>query len=343
MKIHEFIPESRDYRDPDVALKQDLEAQQRRLALAMSRRTATFIGSNATTWDSKSNKRAQDLEDRGISPMAIWRATGNWRGLEGEWRQEISDKDVTLKKTTGSGKLGDFIDHPELAKAYPGIDKNLNVEFVDSIEDIIGQPATGAFFPGTNTIMVSKTLPSTGEERTEEDMLQTLAHEWQHSIQNDYEPEFTPGANPAMPAMHDISTSVNNYHVRKDLAGEPDANPLNRYANKYGPYTTTDAYFSTGGEHMSNATADRLGMDDNERLDNYPGNHMYNQNVTIGGDKVPTNAHGKNIPVHPVADQRDTDTDSVVTKHKDGNSWHNKGNKSTTYLSKDGRYPFEKP
>ena len=73
----------------DVAKKQDAEAQQRRLARAMANRQANFIGSNADTWDSKANKRARDLEDFAlISPMAIWRATGNWRGLEGEWRQE---------------------------------------------------------------------------------------------------------------------------------------------------------------------------------------------------------------------------------------------------------------
>lgn len=344
MKIHEFIPESRDYRDPDVALKQDAEAQQRRLARAMSNRQATFIGSNAATWDSKANKRARDLEDRGISPMAIWRATGNWRGLEGEWRQELSDKGVTLKKTTGSGTLGDFIDHPEFFKAYPGIDKNLKVEFVDDLTKMLGMPASGAFIPGQNKVLISKTFD--GEKIPEERILLTLAHEWQHSIQNDYEPDFAPGANPTMQGVKDLARTVNNYPVRILNYDNEKVNPFNPYQKDYGDYNSTDAYYDTGGEHMSNAVMKRFDYDDNERVDAYPGNHFYRRNVHIPGNKVPPNAHGKNIPIDKYAEPRD-DTHSTVTTHLDGvfgdGSWHGKGNKSTTYISKDGRYPHEKP
>ena len=340
MKIHEFIPESRDYRDPDVAKKQDAEVQKRRLARAMANRQATFIGSNAATWDTKANKRARDLEARGISPMAIWRATGNWRGLEGEWRQELSDKGVTLKKTTGSGTLGDFIDHPEFFAAYPGIDKNLKVEFVDDLTKMIGMSASGAFLPSQNKVLVSKTFD--GEKLPQEEMLSILAHEWQHSIQNDYEPDFAPGANTTMQGVRDLQRTVNNYPVRVLNYDNEKVNPFNRH----GRYDNINAYADTGGEKMSRAVQDRFDYDDNERRDAYPGNHFYRQTVHIPGDKVPPNAHGKNIPVNQYSEPRD-DTHSTVTRHLDGvfgnGSWHGKGNKSTTYVSKDGRYPHEKP
>lgn len=341
MKINEILNEALDDRDPEEARKQNAARERARLQKAMSNRQATFIGSNAATWDAKANKRARDLEARGISPIAIWKATGNWRGLEGEWRQEISDKGVKLKKTTGSGTLGDFVDHPEFFKAYPGIDKNLKVEFVNDLTKELGMRAAGAFIPGQNKLMISKTYD--GEDISELDMLLTLAHEWQHSIQNDYEPDFAPGANPHMPGVKDLTRTVNNYPVKILNYDDEKVNPLAYWSG----YDQLDAYYDTGGEKMSNAVSDRFDMDDNERRDAYPGNHFYNTTVHIPGDKVPPNAHGKNIPVNQYSKQRGDDTHSAVTTHLNGvfgnNTWHNKGNKSTTYRSKDGRYDHEKP
>ena len=94
---------------------------------------------------------------------------------------------------------------------------------------------------------------------------------------------------------------------------------------------------------MARAVDDRLEMDDLERLKNYPGNHMYNLNVHIPGNKVPKNAYGTNIPVDSYSEPRDGTTTSATTTHKKGDSWHQKGNTTTTYRSKDGRYDWEKP
>ena len=78
----------------------------------------------------QSEQKSTRFRRPGTWPMAIWRATGNWRGLEGEWRQE-SDKGVTLKKTTGPGTLGDFIDQNFQKKKHILELINLKVEFVD--------------------------------------------------------------------------------------------------------------------------------------------------------------------------------------------------------------------
>jgi hypothetical protein len=50
-----------------------------------------FIGSKAKTWDAESNAQALALEKEGRSPEEIWQATQNFRGADGNWRQEISD------------------------------------------------------------------------------------------------------------------------------------------------------------------------------------------------------------------------------------------------------------
>ena len=116
--------------------------------------------------------------------------------------------------------------------------------------------------------MVSKTYD--GENIMKEKMLKILAHEWQHSIQNDYEPEFAPGANPTMQGVRDLARTVNNYPVRVLNYDNEKVNPFNPYQKDYGDYNNVDAYFDTGGEKMPNAVMKRFDMDDNERRDAYP-------------------------------------------------------------------------
>jgi hypothetical protein len=120
--------------------------------------TATFIGPNSESWQPMDYQEALELEKQGMSPEDIWRKTGTGRGLDRKWRQEISDYDAYLTDTnlfaedyryegsngetrsplarnpniinedTGrnafynGGQLKDGLDHPELYKAYPGME-----------------------------------------------------------------------------------------------------------------------------------------------------------------------------------------------------------------------------
>lgn len=123
---------------------------------------ATFIGPNSASWQPMDYTEALALEKQGMSPEDIWRKTGTGRGLDSKWRQEISDYDAYLtnnalfkedldyeyrpdnfNKSTRSplsrnrsiinedtgknmfyngGQLRDGLDHPELYKAYPGME-----------------------------------------------------------------------------------------------------------------------------------------------------------------------------------------------------------------------------
>jgi len=117
---------------------------------------ATFIGPNSASWQPMDYKEALELEKQGFSPEDIWRKTGTGRGLDSKWRQEISDYDAYLTDSSlfnedyrrldgeprsplarnpnivdtdsgrngfyNGGQLRDGLDHPELYKAYPGME-----------------------------------------------------------------------------------------------------------------------------------------------------------------------------------------------------------------------------
>ena len=51
----------------------------------------TFIGKGSKLWNAESHNIAQALEKQGVDAETIWNQTGNARGLDKKWRQEISD------------------------------------------------------------------------------------------------------------------------------------------------------------------------------------------------------------------------------------------------------------
>lgn len=53
---------------------------------------AMFIGANAKTWDAAAAAKAAQMDARRVDPRVIWQETGTFKGADGKWRQEISDK-----------------------------------------------------------------------------------------------------------------------------------------------------------------------------------------------------------------------------------------------------------
>jgi hypothetical protein len=90
-------------------------------ALGALPEAAMFIGALAKTWDAASNAKAVEMEARGIDPRTIWRETGNWRGPDGQWRQEISDQPARYVGGQPGDLAGQVLQHPELAAAYPDV------------------------------------------------------------------------------------------------------------------------------------------------------------------------------------------------------------------------------
>ena len=111
---------------------------------------------------------------------------GWFKDKEGNWKFEISDKDMTLKKNlklsdTGN-RLGDILEHDALFRAYPEL-RDTIVNFKD-IKD-----ASGFFHKGTKEITLNKRLFNTQDWKKSVEA--SLIHEVQHAIQ---EIEGYPGA-----------------------------------------------------------------------------------------------------------------------------------------------------
>ena len=102
-----------------------------------------FASNRAKTLPKLSKAKAEELETAYKPPQEIFNQTGFFRGPEGEWRFEISDKDMKIKpeflktkteiwggRPTSSydenavtyAKLSDVVEHPELFKAYPELE-----------------------------------------------------------------------------------------------------------------------------------------------------------------------------------------------------------------------------
>lgn len=152
---------------------------------------AMFIGGLARTWNKASNARAVDLEKAGVNARKIWEETGNWRSPDGQWRQEISDKDALFNASLVAGKrvendlpigyagldlgptVGGILEHQPLQAAYgTGLTSgtrigNKNTMFGDGVQGAID--ASG---------VVTINAPAKADQARS-----TILHELQHAIQ----------------------------------------------------------------------------------------------------------------------------------------------------------------
>lgn len=138
----------------------------------------------------------------------IWRETGWFRGLDGEWRREFSDEPMRLNlapniwrrnpldlisrnprrylKEGRSYTLGDALDHPELFRRYPEF-KDIKVERLP--DEAVEEGTWGHFDSVNNTIRLKPDL--TGDQ-----IKSVIVHEIQHKIQE--KEGFALGANSTM-------------------------------------------------------------------------------------------------------------------------------------------------
>jgi hypothetical protein len=142
---------------------------------------ATFAGIGAKTADFGALSKAKELTAAGRPREDIWRETGWFQGVDGNWRFEIDDSTAQL---TGAkeGKLRDVMTHPDLYNAYP------EVGDITVIRD--PDPSYLGSYDATNKIMTYN--PDVGSER----VLSTLIHEGNHGVQD--VAGHAPGGNPFM-------------------------------------------------------------------------------------------------------------------------------------------------
>lgn len=130
----------------------------------------SFIGIKAKNFDRNRLAEAQIMEANAAHPDEIWMKTQTFKGADGRWRQEIPDRDAGIKQELNPGgtlRLKDHLDHPELFKAYPELEK----------VDVVAHPGDRSM---ANYSSASNTVNVGGEWINNKEV---LLHEIQHAIQ----------------------------------------------------------------------------------------------------------------------------------------------------------------
>lgn len=151
-----------------------------------------FVGPKSKTWNSNAAAAAVQMERQGASPEQIWEATGNWRGPDGNWRQEIGDDkikfrdDFAKRGLTEENKfqfppakpLPEALSAPELIAAYPQL-QSLSVN-TRKLPDWVPDTSNSG---GELATMTNRPVGIFAYNKTEGGALDTTAHELQHVVQ----------------------------------------------------------------------------------------------------------------------------------------------------------------
>lgn len=134
-----------------------------------------FAGRKALTANKRALGKAMTMEGRGTSRDEIWKETGWFKDVDGQWKFEIDDSAMRLTDEspidqTGRGVAGpeSAIQHPDLAEAYPEL---------ATMEHLISGKGSGGYLEtGQPYKLVSRSM-SPAQRRS------TAIHEMQHAAQ----------------------------------------------------------------------------------------------------------------------------------------------------------------
>lgn len=150
-----------------------------------------FMGDLSKTWDKSAAQKALEMEKAGADPRAIWQETGTFKGVDGNWRQEIDDSAAMFNPSTINGKMqendifnavpgmsvgrgSDLLHHPKLSEAYG---RDLVPEaYIGNKNTLFGDGVQGAYDPASGAITINAPAKA-GAARS------TMLHELQHAVQ----------------------------------------------------------------------------------------------------------------------------------------------------------------
>lgn len=216
----------------------------------------TFIGKSAKTWDKAAHSKALDMEKAGADPRVIWSETGNWKGPDGNWRQEISD-DVASFTKSGAKELKDYgartegriFNHSDLYKSYP------------DTSNIVVLRDKGNDYSGYHTAQDNNIGLSFPNKKIDVNALKDInIHELQHAIQSSE--GWAKGGSPE--GMREEALGM----LRRDVAS--GAIPTTEQAMAMLPMAQENAYRRLAGEAEARATQKRIPLTAAQRRARFP-------------------------------------------------------------------------
>ena len=184
-------------------------------------------------------------------------SSGWFKGKDGQLRYEISDEAMKLKDkdwTYGEkGKLADFVEHPELFKAYPEL-KDMPFEVGQKTDKYIA-----SFNPNTQTLKINPDAIKSGDEG----ILDVITHEVQHAIQ--HKEGFATGSNPTYAAEQALTELAEKIYSMPPGKAKLEAQDLyfelRNNKEEFGQYM----YLRSPGEVEANIVSARRKLSDEMR------------------------------------------------------------------------------
>ena len=215
-----------------------------------------FIGPGSQSWDEQAAFKASKMEAAKASPQEIWAKTGTFRGPDGNWRQEISDKGSVLGLSQTKGSADEILRHPELYGAYPEL-AGTKMNLYGTMK---GAPEIKASLSGTPKEGFQVDIYEPG---IKDNPRLSAIHEMQHAIQ-DIE-GFSPGGNKSQAFLYPGFQEIKQDTLKtlRPAGGPIDPVLLNNAAAE-------SFYYRLGGEAEARAAARRANMDEAERRATFP-------------------------------------------------------------------------
>lgn len=258
---------------------------------------ASIMGPESASWKPEMAFQAGKMEAKGAKPDEIYEATGMVRGLDNQWRTELSDQFAKMKQGEKFDEIHrrgglngvwakenvlvkDVFEHPELLEAYPHL---AEIKVVTHKADT---PLRGSYNQKKNEISIREDLDP-------EEAKSVMLHELTHSIQG--KEEFNRGAN---------ASQLIQYFAKEKEAIMPQIEALNaeaRIALRAGDKSTYDnlmvqrdqlskqyiemnpeklgyeAYLKHGGEAEARMVQNRMNLSPEQLRQNFPYQNAPNQ------------------------------------------------------------------
>jgi hypothetical protein len=225
-----------------------------------------FGGHLGKGWSHQNEALANNLEISGASPEFIHENTGLFKGHEGSWRQEISDKGLITKRlpeTSGSvmAQAGNFIEHPELFKQYPQLQ-----QMKMAVDPSLESERHAVFDPNINKITLGGPVLSQGLSSAQQ---QNAVHELQHAVQ--LHEGWQSGGDPGWvgdKVAEKLFDKAGKLPKNDPLYNETMRNLL--YIGKHKPDISYEMYHRLPGETEARNAGDRFMFDKFNRFTSQP-------------------------------------------------------------------------
>lgn len=250
----------------------------------------SIMGPESKLWNKEMAFNAGKLEAKGATPDEILEKTGMVRGLDNQWRNEISDQFAKMKEGENFGEIyrrgglngvwskenimvKDVLEHPTLFEAYPQF---ADIKVKTHSKDI---PARGSYNQKRNEISIR-------EDLTPDEAKSVMLHELTHGVQA--EEGLNRGANAAelvrdynkkqqdlLPKIANLSDQMREANMAGDMEkyrqimAERDA-LSNEYTAIKPEEMGYEDYFRHGGEAEARMVQRRMDLSPEELRKRYP-------------------------------------------------------------------------